>query len=151
MVAIGPIEEAYACMAEAAGLIVSDHRLLPAKSAPGYFVTRRFDRPDAGGRLHTVSLAGAIKAPSDAPSSYDIFLRATRAITRRAGEVATSQPPSGLDRSSLEPPPKAESASKTPRGGRAKTRPEVISCLESAVVREIPDRGIAVDMTGFRI
>ena len=30
---IGPIEEAYACMAEAAGLTISSHRLLPAKSA----------------------------------------------------------------------------------------------------------------------
>ena len=52
-------------MAEAAGLIVSAHRLLPAKSGPGYFATRRFDRPDGGGRLHMVSLAGAIEAPSE--------------------------------------------------------------------------------------
>jgi serine/threonine-protein kinase HipA len=87
---IGPIEEAYACMAETAGLSVSAHRLLPAKSAPGYFATRRFDRPDGGGRLHMVSLAGAIEAPSDAPSSYDLFLRATRAITRRADDVASA-------------------------------------------------------------
>jgi serine/threonine-protein kinase HipA len=71
-------------------LIVSAHRLLPAKSAPGYFATRRFDRPDGGGRLHMVSLAGAIEAPSDAPSSYDLFLRATRAITRRADDVVAA-------------------------------------------------------------
>ncbi len=87
---IGPIEEAYACMAEAAGLTVSTHRLLPAKSAPGYFATRRFDRPDGGGRLHMLSLSGAIEAPSDAPSSYDLFLRATRAITRRADDVSAA-------------------------------------------------------------
>lgn len=87
---IGPIEEAYACMAEAAGLTVSAHRLLPAKSAPGYFATRRFDRPDDGSRLHMVSLAGAIEAPPDAPSSYDLFLRATRAVTRRADDVAAA-------------------------------------------------------------
>jgi serine/threonine-protein kinase HipA len=87
---IGPIEEAYACMAEAAGLSLSPHRLLPAKSGSGYFATRRFDRPDGGGRLHMVSLAGAIEAPSDAPSSYDLFLRATRAITRRADDVAAT-------------------------------------------------------------
>ena len=85
---IGPIEEAYACMAEAAGLSVSVHRLLPAKSAPGYFATRRFDRPDGGERLHMVSLAGAIEVPS--ASSYDLFLRATRAITRRADDVAAA-------------------------------------------------------------
>jgi serine/threonine-protein kinase HipA len=87
---IGPIEEAYACMAELGGLNLSAHRLLPAKSGPGYFATRRFDRPDGGGRLHMVSLAGAIEAPSDAPSSYDLFLRATRAITRRADDVAAA-------------------------------------------------------------
>jgi len=87
---IGPIEEAYACMAQAAGLSISAHRLLPAKSGPGYFATRRFDRPDTGGRLHMVSLAGAIEAPSDAPSSYDLFLRATRAITRRADDVSAA-------------------------------------------------------------
>jgi serine/threonine-protein kinase HipA len=87
---IGPIEEAYAGMAEAAGLTVSAHRLLPAKTGPGYFATRRFDRPDGGGRLHMVSLAGAIEAPSEAPSSYDMFLRATRAITRRADDVAAA-------------------------------------------------------------
>jgi serine/threonine-protein kinase HipA len=87
---IGPIEEAYACMAELAGLSLSAHRLLPAESGPGYFATRRFDRPDGGGRLHMVSLAGAIEAPSDAPSSYDLFLRATLAITRRADDVAAA-------------------------------------------------------------
>jgi serine/threonine-protein kinase HipA len=87
---IGPIEEAYACMAESAGLTLSTHLLLPAKSVPAYFATRRFDRPDGGGRLHMVSLAGAIEAPSDAPSSYDLFLRATRAITRRADDVAAA-------------------------------------------------------------
>jgi serine/threonine-protein kinase HipA len=37
-----------------------------------------------------VSLAGAIETPPDAPSSYDIFLRATRAITRRADDVAAA-------------------------------------------------------------
>jgi serine/threonine-protein kinase HipA len=87
---IGPIEEAYACMAEAAGLAVSAHRLLPAKSGPGYFATRRFDRPDGGGRTHMVSLAGAIEVASELPSSYDLFLRATRAITRRADDVAAA-------------------------------------------------------------
>jgi serine/threonine-protein kinase HipA len=88
---IGPIEEAYATMAEAAGLTLSEHRLIKAKKGPGYFATRRFDRPDAGGRLHLLSLAGAIEAPSNIPStSYDTFLRATRAITRRADDVAAA-------------------------------------------------------------
>ena len=38
-----------------------------------------------------VSLAGAIEAPSNLPSaSYDTFLRATRAITRRADDVTAA-------------------------------------------------------------
>lgn len=85
---IGPIEEAYAAMAEASGLTVSEHRLIPANKGHGYFATRRFDRPDSGGRLHMVSLAGAIEAPPEVPAmGYDMFLRATRAITRRADDV----------------------------------------------------------------
>lgn len=84
---IGPIEEAYALMAEAAGLEVNRHKLIPSKGGPGYFATQRFDRPAPGKRLHMVSLSGAIESPSDTPSSYDTFLRATRAITRRADDV----------------------------------------------------------------
>ena len=85
---IGPIEEAYAQMAEAAGIVMSPHRLIPARTGPGYFATRRFDRPARGGRLHVVSLAGAIEASPLVPSaSYDMFLRATSAITRSAADV----------------------------------------------------------------
>jgi len=85
---IGPIEAAYAEMAAAAGVAMSPHRLIPARSGHPYFATRRFDRPDGGGRLHMVSLAGAIEAPADRPSAgYDTYLRATRAITRRAEDV----------------------------------------------------------------
>lgn len=84
---IGPIEEAYAQMAEAAGITMSQHRLIAAAKGPGYFATRRFDRLPGGKRLHMVSLAGAIEAPPNQPSSYDLFLRATRAITRRADDV----------------------------------------------------------------
>ena len=85
---IGPIEEAYAVMAEAAGLVMSEHRLIPARQGPGYFATRRFDRTDGGDRLHMVSLAGAVEAPAEPGIvSYDTFLRATQAITRRKPDV----------------------------------------------------------------
>ncbi|WP_233206591.1 type II toxin-antitoxin system HipA family toxin [Caulobacter sp. FWC2] len=85
---IGPIEAAYAAMAVAAGLEVSEYRLLSAQQGPGYFSTRRFDRPRPGARLHMVSLAGAIEAEPSAPTvSYDTFLRATQAITRHAEDV----------------------------------------------------------------
>lgn len=87
---IGPMEAAYAAMAKAAGVQMAEHRLLPAKSGPGYFATRRFDRPEPGLRLHMVSLGGAIEAPWSQPSSYDYFLRATLAITRHAGDVAAA-------------------------------------------------------------
>lgn len=86
---IGPLEEAYASMAEAAGLRLAPHRLLAAKSGPGYFAAKRFDRPGDGARIHMVSLTGAIEAPMTAGSvSYDTLLRATRAITRNAEDVA---------------------------------------------------------------
>lgn len=85
---IGPIEGAYADMAAAAGVRMSPHRLIPARRGPAYFATRRFDRTEDGGRRHMVSLAGAIEAPSDRPStSYDLYMRATRAITRRSNDV----------------------------------------------------------------
>ena len=87
---IGPLECAYASMAHAAGLDVSDHRLIASKKGPGYFATRRFDRPHPGARLHMVSLSGAIESSPQTPSSYDTFLRATRAITRNADHVVSA-------------------------------------------------------------
>jgi serine/threonine-protein kinase HipA len=87
---IGPIEFAYASMARTAGIEVPEHRLVASKKGPGYFATRRFDRPAPGVRLHMLSLSGAIESPPQTPSSYDTLLRATRAITRRADDVAAA-------------------------------------------------------------
>ncbi|MBY0566622.1 MAG: type II toxin-antitoxin system HipA family toxin [Hyphomonadaceae bacterium] len=87
---IGPLEYAYASMARAAGIDVPDHKLLASKKRPGYFATRRFDRPEPGARLHMLSLSGAIESPPQTPSSYDTLLRATRAITRRADDVVAA-------------------------------------------------------------
>ncbi len=85
---IGPVEEAYARMARAAGIFMAPSRILPAKDGPGYFATRRFDRPEPGRRLHMVSLAGAIEAPPHVPSiDYDGFLRSVHGITRHAGDL----------------------------------------------------------------
>lgn len=84
---IGPVEAAYAAMAVAAGLDMAPCRLLPARTGPGYFATRRFDRPEPGRRLHMVSLSGAVEAPWRTPASYDLFLRATLAITRHADDL----------------------------------------------------------------
>ena len=84
---IGPIEAAYAAMALAAGLDMAPYRLLPSNTGPGYFATRRFDRPAPGKRLHMVSLSAAVEAPWRTPASYDLFLRATQAITRHAEDL----------------------------------------------------------------
>lgn len=85
---IGPVEEAYARMARAAGITMAPSRLLPAKDGRGYFAARRFDRPEPGRRLHMVSLAGAVEAPSHMPSiDYDGFLRAVHGITRHAADL----------------------------------------------------------------
>lgn len=85
---IGPVEQAYAVMARAAGIAMAESRLLQASDGPGFFATRRFDRPAPGQRLHMISLAGAIEAPPHAPSlDYDGFLRATMAITRDVRSV----------------------------------------------------------------
>ncbi len=87
---IGPLEYAYASMARAAGIDVPEHKLIASKKGLGYFATRRFDRPQPGARLHMLSLSGAIESPPQTPSSYDTLLRATRAITRRADDVAAA-------------------------------------------------------------
>jgi len=84
---LGLIEAAYAAMARAAGLEMAPNRLLPSRTGPGYFATRRFDRPGPGRRLHMVSLSGAVEAPWRAPASYDLLSRATLAITRHAGDL----------------------------------------------------------------
>ncbi|MDO9215824.1 MAG: HipA domain-containing protein, partial [Lacisediminimonas sp.] len=89
---VGPIEAAYAAMAMAAGLDMAPYRLLPSRSGAGYFATRRLDRPRPGQRVHMVSLAGAVEAPWRTPASYDLFLRATQAITRHADDLHAAFP-----------------------------------------------------------
>ncbi len=51
----GVIEYAYALMARAAGITMSECRLLE-ENGRRHFMTRRFDRPDGGGKLHMQSL-----------------------------------------------------------------------------------------------
>ncbi len=85
---IGPIEEAYARMARAAGIDMAETKLIATKGEGSYFATRRFDRPALGKRLHMVSLGGAVEASPHMPSlDYDGFLRATLSITRDMRDV----------------------------------------------------------------
>lgn len=84
---IGPVEEAYARMARAAGIAMAETRLIPS-AGRAHFATRRFDRPTPGKRLHMVSLGGAVEASPHMPSlDYDGFLRAVLAITRDVRDV----------------------------------------------------------------
>ena len=84
---IGPVEEAYARMARAAGIAMVETRLIPS-AGRAHFATRRFDRPTPGKRLHMVSLGGAVEASPHMPSlDYDGFLRAVLAITRDVRDV----------------------------------------------------------------
>jgi serine/threonine-protein kinase HipA len=84
---IGPLEAAYADMARAAGVDVSETRLL-ARNGAGYFATRRFDRPRAGARLHVASVSGLIDAPWDSCAfSYEDLLKVVRAVTRSQPDV----------------------------------------------------------------
>ncbi|MCP5396093.1 MAG: type II toxin-antitoxin system HipA family toxin [Sphingomonadaceae bacterium] len=85
---IGPVEEAYARMARAAGITMSETRLIASTTGRAHFATRRFDRPAPGQRLHMVSLGGAVEASPHMPSlDYDGFLRAVLAITRDVRDV----------------------------------------------------------------
>lgn len=84
---IGPVEQAYARMARAAGIAMAETRLIPS-AGRAHFATRRFDRPAPGQRLHMVSLGGAVEASPHMPSlDYDGFLRAVLAITRDVRDV----------------------------------------------------------------
>ena len=85
---IGPVEQAYAELARIAGVAISASRLIPAAKGPGYFATRRLERPGPGQRLHVVSLAGALRTEWNTPTiGYHQFFQATRAITRHQGDV----------------------------------------------------------------
>jgi serine/threonine-protein kinase HipA len=85
---IGPVEEAYARMARAARIDMAETQLIPSKTGPGHFATKRFDRPAPGKRLHMVSLGGALEASPHMPSvDYDGFLKATLAITHSMADV----------------------------------------------------------------
>jgi serine/threonine-protein kinase HipA len=85
---IGPVEEAYARMAQLAGIAMAETRLIPSANGPGHFATRRFDRPGENKRVHMISLGGAMEASPQMPSlDYDGFLKATLSITRDMRDV----------------------------------------------------------------
>jgi serine/threonine-protein kinase HipA len=85
----GPLEAAYADMARAAGLDVSETCLIPAPDGgPGYFATKRFDRAPGGKRLHLVSAAAILEVDWSIPTfGYEELLKVTRVVTRHQPDV----------------------------------------------------------------
>ena len=77
----GETEYRYYEMALAAGADVSPSRLV-ATEAGKFFITRRFDRTDGGGRVHMASAAGLLHADFRIPGDeYALLFRLTDALT----------------------------------------------------------------------
>lgn len=71
---IGLVEYAYSLVARAAGITMSETRIVPARGSPGYFATARFDR-DAGRRFHYHSFAAAYDRDMLGRSYYSELLQ----------------------------------------------------------------------------
>ncbi|MEA2666405.1 MAG: serine/threonine-protein kinase HipA [Candidatus Eremiobacteraeota bacterium] len=85
---IGPLEAAYGAMARAAGVEMSESKLVATTHGPGYFATKRFDRTPGGGRRHVLSVAGLLELDWERSSlDYGELLKAVRIVTRHQGEV----------------------------------------------------------------
>ncbi len=86
---VGPLECAYAAMARAAGIIMSDTRLISSHTGPGYFATKRFDRAAGNRRMHVLSAAGMLDLPWAQPGviDYQTLLRLTQRVTADARAI----------------------------------------------------------------
>jgi serine/threonine-protein kinase HipA len=65
----GAVEYAYAAMARAAGVEMSECRLLE-EHGRRHFMTRRFDRPEGGGKLHMQTVGALEHSSYNEPGSY---------------------------------------------------------------------------------
>jgi len=84
----GPMEEAYALMARAAGVEMPETRLLETKQGhqvQRHFAVKRFDREGAE-RIHHHTLAAMLHM-GGGDLNYETFLRAARRLTQDEGEV----------------------------------------------------------------
>ncbi len=85
---IGPLECAYADMAKAAGIAMTQTRLIESRTSPGYFATRRFDRAPGNQRLHVLSVSGMLETPWRIPTiHYGTLLALTQRVTADARAV----------------------------------------------------------------
>ena len=79
--AAGEMEFRYYEAAVAAGADIASSRLVETK-ADKFFMTRRFDRADGGGRVHMASAAGLLHADFRIPGDeYALLFRLTDALT----------------------------------------------------------------------
>jgi len=77
----GREEYRYYQLARAAGVTMMPSRLIDT-AAGAFFATKRFDRTDAGGRLHFASAAGLLHADFRTPGDeYAVLFRLTDALT----------------------------------------------------------------------
>ncbi len=65
----GAVEYAYSKMARAAGIEMTECRLLE-EHGRRHFMTRRFDRPDGGGKLHMQTVAALEHVSYNEPGTY---------------------------------------------------------------------------------
>jgi serine/threonine-protein kinase HipA len=88
-VGYGAVEEAYARMAEAAGVTVAEHRLLE-EGGRRHFMSKRFDRTPGGGKLHMQSLAALAHFDFNDPNAYSyeqaLFVMRRLRLPRQAME-----------------------------------------------------------------
>jgi len=81
------IEYAYSIMARAAGITMSECRLLH-EGGRAHFMTRRFDRPAPGARVHMTTLCGMRGLDNDDVGVHDYAQLFETAITLDLGEDA---------------------------------------------------------------
>lgn len=83
----GAIEYAYAMMARAAGVSMPDVHLFDAKTGPGYFAIKRYDR-EGGQRFHVHSACGLLHSDFRTPSlDYEDLIALTNMLTRDVREA----------------------------------------------------------------
>jgi serine/threonine-protein kinase HipA len=83
----GPIEAAYAAMAEAAGIAFPPHRLFET-TAGRFFGVRRFDRGPGGLRVHTHTFGGMVHSHFRHPNrDYQELLEVTFSATKDFKQV----------------------------------------------------------------
>ncbi len=85
----GQVEYAYSLMARAAGIEMTDCRLLE-DGRRRHFMTRRFDRSSTGGRMHTQTLAALAHVDYNQPRTYS-YERALQLVQKLTADTAQAE------------------------------------------------------------